>query len=507
MNTKTQHSAIRLTSQINQKHPITNVTTTNTNMEDEDIALAIRLMQQDAEQFVSAMTRKGKQVEGSQTDAQVAANLFLQDLMATATSFEDRRMARSVLQAIQTDNDTMSRLQNEEHVAQADRVLSLALSRGEEPAAVPQPIPETTYDGNFVSKLAYIYNAGLGLFGGGVGADTTGETAVEDQPESSAWGASRVRKEQKLRPCNACGDEKPSAELAQTPCRHRYCRECLAQIFQHASRDESLFPPRCCKQPIPLEENQVFLDANVIQEFRQKSVEFSTPRRTYCHNSRCGRFIPPANYANDTATCGGCGHRTCITCKGASHVGDCPNDEQLQQVIQLAGQQHWQRCQNCSAMVELNMGCNHITCRCRYEFCYVCGARWKTCDCAQWDEARLYERAAAVDARGNAQPAPRPAAVPQQNQDRQPVPNRQVAPVIDHDNLLQALQPEQEAQRRRIAELMEDLRENHECDHDRWFSRGGPCECEECGDVMPVFIYECRQCHIMACRYCRYHRL
>jgi len=35
-------------------------------------------------------------------------------------------------------------------------------------------------------------------------------------------------------------------------------------------------------------------------------------------------------------------------------------------------------------------------CRCGAQFCYVCGARWKTCGCAHVDEARLYEQAARV---------------------------------------------------------------------------------------------------------------
>ena len=30
-----------------------------------------------------------------------------------------------------------------------------------------------------------------------------------------------------------------------------------------------------------------------------------------------------------------------------------------------------------------------MTCRCRTQFCYLCAARWKTCDCVQWDERRL----------------------------------------------------------------------------------------------------------------------
>ena len=27
-------------------------------------------------------------------------------------------------------------------------------------------------------------------------------------------------------------------------------------------------------------------------------------------------------------------------------------------------------------MVEKNLGCNHMTCRCQYQFCYLCGGQW-----------------------------------------------------------------------------------------------------------------------------------
>jgi len=36
------------------------------------------------------------------------------------------------------------------------------------------------------------------------------------------------------------------------------------------------------------------------------------------------------------------------------------------------------------------------SCRCGAQFCYICGARWKTCQCAQWDEPRLMHRAAQI---------------------------------------------------------------------------------------------------------------
>ncbi|KAI2641523.1 hypothetical protein GGS26DRAFT_585914 [Hypomontagnella submonticulosa] len=466
------------------------VTTANAEMEDADIALAIRLMQQDAQELVSTITRRGKQVEGSQTDAQIAANLFLQDLMVAETSFDDRRMARSIVQAIQTDTDAVSRLQNEEHMAQADRTMSLALINGEHAAGVPQ-----------TSQKSVCW-------------DTDEDTYVLDQPESSTWAASRPSKQSRPRPCNACGDEKHFVELARAPCGHEYCRECLTRIFQNATNDESLFPPRCCKESIPLDKNLTFLDDCVIQNFREKSIEFTTSRRTYCHNPRCSQFIPPTNYADDTASCSRCGQQTCMTCKGASHHGDCPNDESLHQVLQLAGQQLWQRCQNCRAMIELNVGCNHITCRCGHQFCYVCGALWRTCRCDHWTEARLLERAAEINARDDADagaaPAPPPQPVPDVQPDIQPDaqqpprdeverigrPRVEALPGLDIDEFFENMR-----------QLVENLRIDHECEHRQWKSRTGGYACEECGDHMPVFIYECRQCHKMTCRRCRYHRL
>lgn len=38
-------------------------------------------------------------------------------------------------------------------------------------------------------------------------------------------------------------------------------------------------------------------------------------------------------------------------------------------------------CPQCGRMLSLLTGCNHMTCICEAEFCYICGELWPACDC------------------------------------------------------------------------------------------------------------------------------
>lgn len=340
------------------------------NIEDGDIELIIQVLREDGEQAMSAATGKGKQTEGLETDTQIAIRLLLEELEEVGTFAADYRIARSMQQAICIDSNALLQAQREEQFAQDDRNMSLALSDGEGDDG-PSVLAQSTNlyntgglsdDEDLIEKLSYLYVTGFDDAESDIEESDDDDTSLDGQPETSTWAASRLpHGTRSKRRCEACGDRRHFAELAQAPCRHEYCKHCLTRLFRDSMVDESLFPPRCCKQPIPLDKNRLFLDADLAHQFREKALEFSTPNRTYCHNRDCATFIPAASYAHTTASCGKCGSLTCITCKKASHDGDCPYDEELQQVIQLARDQGWQRCQNCWGVVELNTGCNHMT--------------------------------------------------------------------------------------------------------------------------------------------------
>ena len=161
--------------------------------------------------------------------------------------------------------------------------------------------------------------------------------------------------------CVCCGDEEDSTSLVEAPCRHVYCNDCLKELFLKATKDESLFPPRCCRQNIPIDAISNSLSTEELHRFRIASIEFNTTNRIYCANPRCGIFILPENVQADLARCQECGNFTCTICKQVKHEGDCPQDTAVQETIALADRENWRRCSNCQRMVELHVGCNHIT--------------------------------------------------------------------------------------------------------------------------------------------------
>jgi len=191
--------------------------------------------------------------------------------------------------------------------------------------------------------------------------------------------------------CTACEDPLEMNKAWQAPCKHRYCIDCLETLVQACMDDETLYPPRCCGA-LPWQEIKGLLPRDLATSFEQKAAEFNTPAGEclYCAQPTCSNFLGSTTIFSRPMTCSLCHSQTCTTCRAASHPGPCAVEpsEAEQQTLQLANEQGWQSCQLCKQIVDLIPGgCNHMTCRCGHQFCYVCGARWKTCHCPSVNDA------------------------------------------------------------------------------------------------------------------------
>ncbi|KAI9894856.1 MAG: hypothetical protein M1814_000076 [Vezdaea aestivalis] len=170
--------------------------------------------------------------------------------------------------------------------------------------------------------------------------------------------------------CITClSDDVPASRAARLNCGHIMCHDCLKRIFELSVNDPQHMPPRCCTpEHIPLKHvDRLFSDRFKIT-WNRKYQEYTTKNRIYCPTRGCGEWIKPSNIHVENGR--------------KWHVRrECPNDEETNRLVETAKQEGWQRCFNCRAMVELKEGCNHMTCRCRAEFCMICGSKWKTCNC------------------------------------------------------------------------------------------------------------------------------
>ena len=175
--------------------------------------------------------------------------------------------------------------------------------------------------------------------------------------------------------CTSCFDDIPHRDAVDgLPCRHRYCHSCFAQLVLTSISNEHAFPPKCCLIEIPKTVMRKYLPPVELFKFDQKSLEYTVPLadRYYCVSPECARWIDTriAKRTNGALECPHCETQLCTVCRGPQHPGnqDCPQDFSLDATLQEAEQAGWRRCYNCRAIVELNTGCRHITCKCRAEF-------------------------------------------------------------------------------------------------------------------------------------------
>ena len=88
-----------------------------------------------------------------------------------------------------------------------------------------------------------------------------------------------------------------------------------------------------------------------------------------------------------------CAEDYCLDCRIEYHVDKAciefkaervNNQDESELIDKLKNEFKLKQCIKCKFWVEKNEGCNHMTCRCKNEFCWLCGALWapkRECAC------------------------------------------------------------------------------------------------------------------------------
>ena len=314
-------------------------------------ALALRLQLEEIEEFRASS--KGKELEGDIPDMDFALNMQAEELRKAVLLRADRDMTISIGRAVETDADVIGTIRAEEDATHRDHRIACSLGGVERPSRLEREDFACIDPSDEILQQFAQLNMCKGT-----------SSPPAEQLETSLASSSRLSPEPtskwpRTEHCAACDEDKPWDDVLIAPCSHGYCRQCILGLFEASTSDESLFPPKCCRQQIPVDPG--FLPHELITIVHAKSIEFSDHNRTYCYRETCSTYIPPQHISGDKGICPGCHHQTCTLCKRDTHTGDCPNDPALQSLMALAAETGWRQCYSCHRMVELSTGCNHIT--------------------------------------------------------------------------------------------------------------------------------------------------
>ena len=112
------------------------------------------------------------------------------------------------------------------------------------------------------------------------------------------------------------------------------------------------------------------------------------PEMHFCPTPNC-KVVFSAEECKKKFDCPECKKSYCIDCKSKWHEGMTCQENRISNTklkedamfLEHAKTLKMKQCPDCKFWVERNEGCNHMTCRCKNQFCYICGMKWGTTKC------------------------------------------------------------------------------------------------------------------------------
>lgn len=204
-----------------------------------------------------------------------------------------------------------------------------------------------------------------------------------------------------------------------TTCTHIFCRSCMRQ---YAHSRLTIHPPITCpsyKCPRIINDGEMKELVNDENEYRKywrykRNIELSCdPRVMWCLTPGCETALfghsqspqlsCPYCHITQCFTCHITPYHTGMTCRQYREEerereemkvarGIVANERLFHDAMSLAKSR---QCLRCKAWINKTQGCDKMTCRCGYQFCYVCGSEGARCACTG---CKLYTGKYTVDA-------------------------------------------------------------------------------------------------------------
>lgn len=201
--------------------------------------------------------------------------------------------------------------------------------------------------------------------------------------------------EQTQRFCEICLENKETWQMFDNAtCSHSFCYDCTSKHIISKIQDNIKVitcPGMNCSTVLDSNVCRSIIPEDVLEKWDEslcKSLILES-QKVYCPFSDCSVML--VNDSSEVITeikCPLCQRLLCaacrvpwhseFTCKEFQKMNSKKKGREELMVATLAKKKHWMKCPRCKLYVEKTEGCLHITCRCRYEFCYRCGSKWSS---------------------------------------------------------------------------------------------------------------------------------
>jgi hypothetical protein len=230
-------------------------------------------------------------------------------------------------------------------------------------------------------------------------SDDDGNEAAPSSPPQDAAPATSSSAD--FGTCPLCWEEMTSLNSsAPLPCEHRLCNGCLEEYLRVQIGDGNVLQVTCPFQncQVQFEEDDIAASVSAGDFQRYQQMLFlaqirQDPTARWCPHPGCETVLhlDPQLGPTQALECRVCGTSSCASCGKAPHPRlTCEKAEKRQerQEQRMLGKRRtkekkesikemkrsgFTKCPGCRAIVEKSSGCNHMTCRCGREFCYICG--------------------------------------------------------------------------------------------------------------------------------------
>ncbi|KAK9477127.1 hypothetical protein V1514DRAFT_139271 [Lipomyces japonicus] len=219
--------------------------------------------------------------------------------------------------------------------------------------------------------------------------------------------------------CDICCEDHEDLKSFSLACHHRFCFECYNQYVTQKIVDEGesriiQCPGDSCTYVVNAKAIKLLVDPKVYGRYHillDRTFVLDHDHLIWCPAPNCEYAVECPVSTKDLksivpsvqCTCGfrfcfGCGlpdHQPCICVLVKKWTKKCEDDSETANWISA----NTKECPKCTATIEKNGGCNHMTCRkCRYEFCWICTGNWQEHG-TSWYNCSRYDEKSGVEAR------------------------------------------------------------------------------------------------------------